>query len=122
MDLTRLNTFLEPAERVRIKSGTAKNTTFEIAVRDGQALGTVSAVYQDLVVAVLDDETGTENGFDNRVTSLLANVLKIRNSNPSVAPGSMKEGKIDYTRAPGDAFQEYIWNALRTGIMDVIVD
>jgi len=122
MDLTRLNAFLEIAERTRIKSGTARNATFEIKVTDGQALGTVRAIYQDLVVAVLDDETGNEKGFENRVTSLLANVLKIRNSNPSAAPSSMKEGAVNYTRQPGDAFQEYIWNALRTGVMDVIVD
>lgn len=121
MDLTRLNAFLEPAERVRIKSGSAENAAFEIKVTNGQAVGSVRAIYQDLVVAVLDEETGTEMGFDNRITSLLANVLKIRNSNPSSDPGSMKEGEVNYTREPGDTFQQYIWNALRTGVMDVIV-
>ena len=79
MDLTRLDAFLDIAEHTRIKSGSAQEAAFEIDVTAGQARGHVRAIYKDLEIAVLDKQTGTEKGLDNRVASFLANVLKIRN-------------------------------------------
>ncbi|HWX23356.1 MAG TPA: hypothetical protein VN578_25935 [Candidatus Binatia bacterium] len=120
MDLTRLNAFLDIAERTRIKSGRAEEAAFEIDVTAGQAHGHVRAIYRDLELAVLDKQTDTEKGLDNRVASFLENLLKIRKSNAPEAPGSMKEGKADYARKPGDEFQQFVWYALRSGILDVI--
>jgi hypothetical protein len=120
MDLTRLDAFLEIAEHIRIKSGSAQEASYEIDVTNGQARGQVRAIYRDLEMAVLDKKTGTEKGLDNRVASFLENVLKIRNSNAPDASGSMKEGVVNYTRRPDDEFQQFAWFALRTGVMDVI--
>jgi hypothetical protein len=120
MDLTRLDAFLGIAEHIRIKSGSAQEASFEIEVTDGQARGRVRAIYRDLEMAVLDKQSGTEKGFDNRVASFLMNELKFRNSNAPDATGSMKEGKVNYTRRPGDEFQQFAWFALRTGVMDII--
>ncbi len=120
MDLTRLDAFLEIAEKTRIKSGSAQEASFEIDVTAGQARGRVRAIYKDLEIAVLDKETGTEEGLDNRFVSFLANLLKFRNSNAPDASGSMKVGEVIYMRKPDDAFQQFIWFALRTGVMDVI--
>ena len=120
MDLTRLDAFLDIAEHTRIKSGSAQEAAFEIDVTAGQARGRVRAIYKDLEIAVLDKQTGTEKGLDNRVASFLANVLKIRNSNAPDASGSMKEGEVNYTRRPDDEFLQFAWFALRTGVLDVI--
>jgi hypothetical protein len=120
MDLTRLDAFLAIAEHTRIKSGSAQEASFEIDVTDGQARGRVRAIYRDFEMAVLDKQSGTEKGIDNRVASFLMNELKFRNSNAPDASGSMKEGKVNYTRRPGDEFQQFAWFALRTGILDVI--
>src|ERR1039458_4920490 len=120
MDLTRLDAFLGIAEHIRIKSGSAQEASFEIEVTDGHARGRVRAIYRDLEVAVLDKKTGTEKGFDNRVASFLENALKFRNSNAPDAAGPMKEGKVNYTRRPGDEFQQFAWFALRTGVLDII--
>src|SRR5208283_4146852 len=48
MDLTRLDAFLDIAERTRVKSGSAQEAAFEIDVTDGQARGRVHAIYRDL--------------------------------------------------------------------------
>jgi hypothetical protein len=32
----------------------------------------------------------------------------------------MKEGKVNYTRKPGEEFQQFQWFALRTGVLDLI--
>jgi hypothetical protein len=120
MDLTRLDAFLDIAEHIRIKSGSAQEAAFEIDVTAGQARGRVRAIYRNLEMAVLDKKTGTEKGFDNRVASFLENVLKIRNSNAPDAAGLMKEGEVNYTRKPDDEFQQFAWFALRSGVLDVI--
>ena len=120
MDLTRLDAFLDIAEHIRIKSGSAQEASFEIEVTDGRARGRVRAIYRNLEMAVLDKQSGTEKGLDNRVATFLMNELKFQNSNAPDAAGSMKEGEVKYTRRPGDEFQQFAWFALRTGVLDVI--
>ncbi len=120
MDLTRLDAFLDIAEHTRIKSGTAQEAAFEIDVTAGQARGRVRAIYRDLEIAVLDKQTGTEDGLGNRFASFLANVFKIRNSNAPDASGSMKVGEVNYTRRPKDNFLQFAWFALRSGVLDAI--
>jgi len=120
MDLTRLDAFLDIAEHTRIKSGSAQEAAFDIDVTAGQARGRVHAVYRDLEIAVLNKQTGSEKGLADRVASFLANVLKIRNANTPEGSASMKEGQVNYTRRPEDEFQEFVWFALRTGVLDII--
>jgi hypothetical protein len=120
IDLTRLDAFLDIAERTRIKSGSAQEVAFEIDVTGGQARGRVRAIYENLEIALLDEQTGTEKGFDNRVASFLANLLKIQNSNAPDASGSMKEGEVNYTRRPENEFLQFLWFALRSGVLDVV--
>jgi hypothetical protein len=120
MDLTRLDAFLDIAERTRIKSGSAQEAAFDINVVDGQARGWVQGIYRDLDIAVLDKLTDTEKGLNNRVASFLANLLKIRKSNAPDASGSMKEGQVNYARKPDDEFVPFAWFALRSGVLDLI--
>ena len=120
MDLTRLDAFLEIAEHIRVKSGNANAATFEIDVKAGQASGRVRASYANFEMAVLDKQTGSATGLDDRVESFLANKLKFRSSNAPDAAGVMKEGKVDYARKPGDTFLQFVWFALRSGALDAI--
>jgi hypothetical protein len=120
MNLTRLDAFLDIAEHTRIRSGVTKGATFEIDVTAGHARGHVRAIYGNLEIAVLDKQTGTERGLNNRVATFFANTFKIRSSNAPDASGSMKEGKVNYTRRPNEEFLQFAWFALRTGVMDII--
>ena len=120
MDLTDLDAFLNVDTHARIPSGTVKEATFEIEVVAGQARGHVQGAYQNLEIAVLDKQTGAETGFENRVASFLMNELKIRSSNAPHALSLAKEGEVNYTRKPDDEFQQYLWFALRSGVLDII--
>jgi hypothetical protein len=120
MDLPRLNAFLDIAAHTRIKSGHAQEVAFDIVVIAGHARGQVRAIYQDLVIAILDDQTGTEKGVGNRLASFLANAFKVRNASAPDAAGALKAGKVDYTRQPEDEFVQFAWFALRSGVLDVI--
>jgi hypothetical protein len=120
MDLTRLDAFLDIAEHTRVKSGTMQEASFDIDVTAGQARGFVRGLYKNLDIAVLDKRTGSKEGIDNRISSFLANELKIRSSNPANGTGPAKEGEVKYTRKPTDEFQQFAWFALRTGVLDII--
>ena len=120
MDLPSLNAFLDITEHIRIKSGRVQEATFAINVTAGQARGSVRAIYQDLVVAVLDSQTGKDAGLGNRIASFLANAFKVRNASTQDVSGALKEGVVNYTRKPDEEFLEFAWSALRTGVLNVI--
>jgi hypothetical protein len=120
MDLTRLNAFLEPAEHTRIRSGRSQEITFEVDVTSGRARGYVRSTYRNLEIAMLDKESGTAKGLENRVESFFVNALKVRNANRPDAAGALKEGKVAYERKPKDEFLQVAWFSLRAGVMDLI--
>lgn len=120
MDLRRLDAFLDIAEHTRIKSGLAEAAAFQIDVTTGHARGRVQGIYKDLEITLLNKQTGDDKGVNSRVTSFLMNVLKIRNANTPEMVGGMKEGRVDYTRKPDDEFMQFVWFALRTGVLDII--
>jgi hypothetical protein len=117
MDLRELNSFLEVSDHIRIKAGILKQATYEIVVDSGRAHGTVQGIYRDLTLAAIDQQTGSENGLSNSITSFIANSLTIRRNN---VPGSMKIGVVNYMQLRDDPFFQYEWFALRTGVRDVL--
>jgi hypothetical protein len=120
MDLTRLNSFLEVGESLRIKSGILQNATFDVNVTAGRASGKVRAMYRDLAIAVRDTPTGSEKGLSKRITSYIINVWKIRGANMPDKSGSIKIGGVKYTRKPDDTFFQLAWFSLRSGVGDVV--
>jgi hypothetical protein len=119
MDLRRLDAFLDIAEHTRIKSGLAETAAFEIDVTTGHARGRVQGIYKDLEITLLNKQTGDDKGVNSRVSSFFMN-LKIRNANTPEKVGGLKEGKVNYTRKPDDEFMQFVWFALRTGVLDII--
>ncbi len=117
MDLRALNSFLEVSDHIRIKAGVLKEATYEIVVDSGRASGTVQGIYRDLTLAAIDQQTGSEKGLSNSITSFIANSLTIRRNN---VPGSMKIGVVNYMQVRDDPFFQFEWFALRTGVRDVL--
>jgi hypothetical protein len=120
MRVPRLNSFLEVAQEIRIKSGDVHSITFDFNVETGRANGTVRAVYSDLSIAILNGETGSEKGIIDRVTSFLANNVKLRQSNVPDKTGAVEIGAVVYTRQPSDPFFKFLWFSLRSGLKDVV--
>jgi hypothetical protein len=120
MNLTNLNGFLEIDTSTRIRSGIVKEADYEIDVTAGEARGHVQASYQNLEIAFLNKESGAATGMKDRATSFLANMLKIRSSNSAELLGLAHQGEVNYTRQPNEEFQQFLWFALRTGVLDII--
>ena len=120
MDLTRLDAFLDIAEHIRIKSGSVKELTYKVDVASGRARGHVRAVYKDFKVAILDRQNGTEYGLVNQFATFMANSFKLRSSNARDAAGELREGEVNYIRKPGDEFMQFVWFAVRSGVLNAI--
>ncbi len=120
MDVAALNTFIEPAEHRRIKSGVLHSAEYDIQVRAGVASGTLRVAYHDLSIASLNKKTGSEKGIVDRVSSLIGAIFVVRRSNVPNEEGNMKIGDCKYTRYPDDYFTQYVWFALRNGVADVV--
>jgi hypothetical protein len=120
MDLTLLIKFVEHGEHRRIKSGILQYSISNFKVKSGKAIGSVQAVYNDLSVAVLNNNTGSEKGIFDRISSFIGNTFIIRGSNLPGKSGKMKTGKINYKRKSDDYFLQYVWFALRSGVGDLV--
>lgn len=120
MDATRLNSFLEVGEGLRIKSGILQSATFDVNVTAGRAGGTVRVMYKDLSIAFRNSRTGSEKGAYNRISSYIANAMEIRRTNMPDKSGSMKIGEVKYTRKRDDTFLQLVWFSLRSGLGDVV--
>ncbi len=120
MDLARLNPFVERAEALRLKTGVVHSAAFGIDVKAGRADGSVHAAYEDLSVASINDETGSESGVVNTFRSLIANNLTLRTTNMPDASDSLRVGEVRYDKRSEQAFLEFSWFALRSGISDVV--
>lgn len=120
MDLSPLNSMLEISDQMRIKTGVLQEATFDVNVVSGRASGTLRGVYNDLILASINKETGSEKGFSDGFISFIANNFKIRKTNVPNKSGSMKIGEVKYTRQPDDPFIQFAWFALRTAVRDVV--
>jgi hypothetical protein len=120
MEAARLNEFLEPGEHHRIKSGVLQSATFKINVNSGYARGTLRVAYKDLTIAILDKDTGSENGIFNRISSFFGRVFVIRGTNMPDEKGLMKIGEVEYRRNSQDYFFQMLWFALRSGLSDAV--
>jgi hypothetical protein len=120
MDLTRLNSFLEIGENLRLKSGFLQTASFDIMVNQGRASGTVRAQYKDLAVDLLDKKTGSEKGVMNRISSFFINAAKIHGTNMPDKSGSLKIGEVKYEQKRDDTFLQLVWFSLRSGVGSVV--
>jgi hypothetical protein len=120
MDVTKLNSFIEPGEHHRIKSGILQSATYNINVNSGHASGTLRVAYKDITIAILDKKTGSEKGIFNRILSFFGKIFIIRRTNMPDEKGLMKIGETKYTRNPDDYFLQFVWFALRNGVADVV--
>ena len=120
MDANLFNTFIEPVEQKRIKSGNLHSAAFDINVKSGSATGTVAIVYNDLSIVMINSNTGSENGIFNKVASLFGKLFIIRSSNMPDGKGLIKTGEIKFVRKPVNTFFQFVWFALRSGVADLV--
>nr|WP_280842379.1 DUF748 domain-containing protein [Rhodohalobacter sp. SW132] len=116
IDLKELNPVLEPLAFVRIDDGQLSSLEFEFTADDEKSTGEIEAIYQDLSIKILDEETLEESTSDN-IMSFVANLVAIRSSNDGDEP---RIGEIDFDREEDRSMFNYWWKSLRDGIKSTV--
>jgi hypothetical protein len=120
LPLASLNSFLEVAEQTRVVSGHADSIGFALDVENGRATGRVHPFYRDLKIEVLAKQTGRNDGFVQRLSTLIANAFKINEGNMEKGGEESGPGPIRYVRKPDDPFFKVVWFSLRGGLGSVV--
>lgn len=120
MELREFNPYVERSDQLRVKTGVLHRMAFDVDVTAGMASGEVRLEYTDLKVVAINDRTGSESGVVNTAVSFIANNIKLRTTNIPDRSGAMKAGTVEYRRKRGDAFLEYAWLSVRSGISDLV--
>ena len=119
MNAADLNEFIVIADRVKVTSGFIKNVEFSINSVGDTATAKAVPVYSDLSIVELDDETGSEKGIMERLSSFIANTFVIKKNNPG-DEASPEKSSVIYVHQKNEAFLEFVWIALRKAIGGVI--
>jgi hypothetical protein len=120
MEMSVFNSWLEPAEHKRIKSGVLESAALDIRIVDGKASGNVRAIYSGLSVAAQYGAKRRESGIVQIFTSFIANTFVIRGTNQPDETGAMKIGVVKRVRKPEESFVQFLWFSLRGGLYDII--
>jgi hypothetical protein len=120
MDVSELNSFIEPSENQHVNSGSLQSAKFNINVNAGHASGKLRLEYRDLEISVIDKKTGSEKGIFNQISSFFAKIFVIHKSNVPDEKGAIKIGETRYNRNPDDYFFQFVWFAIRNGIADIV--
>ncbi len=102
MSVKPMNQWLVIDELARLTDGTISKISFSAEMKDGKAHATVTPVYKNLEVKLLDKKKG-----EKKLKSFLAKVFKIRKENPK--DGNLKTGKADSQRKADDTFFDALW-------------
>lgn len=121
MPVTALNPFLEGATPVRFTEGTLQGVRFDAIVTDGVARGRVVPTYAGLKVETPGiARTGILRGLRRAVAAFAANELVLRSDNGPSARGGTRVGPIVHRWTPGETLLQFVWHALREGLLAVV--
>jgi hypothetical protein len=121
MPVAALNPFLEGATPVRFTEGTLRGVRFSATVTDGVARGQVVPTYQGLRVETPGiARTGILRGLRRAVAALAANELVLRSDNGPTARDGTRVGPIAHRWTPSETLLQFLWHALRDGLLAVV--
>ncbi|MEI6947595.1 hypothetical protein V9K67_10410 [Paraflavisolibacter sp. H34] len=113
-----VNSFAEPLGLMSVKSGRARRLEARLDGNNRQASGKVLLLYDDLHISAL--KKGEEGELKKkRLFSKLANVLVIKDHNPS-GDDPPRAPECVYQKEPGDSFFNLIWKTVLTGMLKTI--
>ncbi len=121
-----INTITQEITAVKITDGRIAGIAYDVTVRDGVSIGTITPRYSDLSVSI--EEEGSSgmlagNGGVSRAARGVAGFAArraIRSENPAQAGAVPRVGKVHFAKAPTAILPIFLWHSLRSGLMDVV--
>ncbi|HEX8314630.1 MAG TPA: hypothetical protein VF609_06550, partial [Flavisolibacter sp.] len=114
-----LNGFTEPLGMVKIDNGTVHKLQATIKGNEWKADGNVLLLYKDLKIHLLEKDAGKKALDKKDVTSFLANLLVIRNSNPKKG-NEPRKVTAAFQRDRNGGFFMLIWKTILVGALKTI--
>ncbi|MFI5263398.1 MAG: hypothetical protein ACHQM6_02665 [Candidatus Kapaibacterium sp.] len=115
----KLNPWLIPVERMKVKSGVFHKGTIDMTIRAGKAITKVVPLYRDFLVNILPADPHQKSGFAEKIKTFAVSTFVIRSNNPN-GLGSTKIGLTEYPRIGTEQFFQYLWLAIRKSLEKVV--
>ncbi|MEO6453414.1 MAG: hypothetical protein ABIN97_05045, partial [Ginsengibacter sp.] len=113
-----INPIAEPLGLISVKKGIIKKVVAHIAGTDTLGTGNVLLLYDDLHLVPL--KKNKDGGLKKKnITSFIANLLLIKNSNPSKGKEQRQED-CNYKKDLNGSFFNFIWKIILTGVLKTI--
>lgn len=119
MDGKEFNPVTKPLGMVEIRSAQIKELEFNFHGNERSASGTLKFLYSNLKIAMLKEEKDPNGNQRKGLASLLANLMAIKNENPS--PGeAVRIVKPRFQRDPKKSFFNLVWKTIFTGVKETV--
>lgn len=115
MPVTYLNQVLVPLAGAEAE-GQVHEVSFEFKGDNFNSKGHLTFLYEDLNITIVDDQRDRQ-----WLKSMIGNIA-LRNTNTKTQDADdYQKGEIYFVRYKNKSFWNYLWNSVRTGLMDVVV-
>jgi hypothetical protein len=116
MNLEAVNPATMPLAMVKITGGKVRSLDFDIKANSQTNRGTVTLLYNDLKVKLLDPDTAMQGYKGKLIASLFANIFLIKHDNPDKRGETPRSFHVNYIRPKDSPFFKTVWNTILTGI------
>lgn len=105
MDLTEFNRILSPASFVMVRSGANRSLSMNADLNDESSHGTMTFLYNELKISLLNPETELPKGLGNVISSFFANTFIIQSNNPRRR--NVRKGEMYFERDKSKSIFNY---------------
>jgi hypothetical protein len=114
-----LNALTEPMGPARMEKGVIKGLTMDLDGSDHSMNGTITLLYNNLKIAVLEKDKGAKEWDKKSLTSFVANIF-VKNSNPPDDDEPARTVNVTYQRDPNRSIFNLGWKTIFKGIMETV--
>jgi hypothetical protein len=126
MPALSFNPFVVETRALQIESGLVTEVAFQVAVKNGVAVGTITPRFTDLAVSVTRSGSdgilgggGLLGGAARGIASLAAK-MALRANNPYRPANAPLVGLIHHTFTPDETLIAFLWSGVRDGLLTVV--
>ncbi|WP_373523273.1 hypothetical protein [Aquiflexum sp.] len=119
MDLTKVNSMIEPEAKASLKSGMIDRLDFNILANDYEGSGDLIVRYQNLEIELLNKDFEQDQNLIRKIGAFLANTIIIKSNNPNNR-GELKEGSVYFIREPHKPMFNYWWQLIFSGLKSTL--
>ena len=119
MDLTKVNSMIEPEAKARLKSGTISRMDFNILANEIEGSGELIVRYENLEIELLNKNFEQDQNVLRKIGAFIANKVIIKSNNPNKR-GDLKKGDVYFIREPHKSMFNYWWQLIFSGLKSTL--